>query len=133
MWFVLGLRLLSDELSKIPIRITVVDKGEAAGYLNRLTAPLTVETILSLLPINTRTSPAMGHVSVLLGIKRGTEKPVERVEAGTIAYWPRGDALTIYTRDVRPYSLVNKIGFVEENLELFDRLRSGSRVIIDRV
>lgn len=124
---------MSDELSKIPIRITVVDKGEATGYLNRLTAPLTVETILPMLPINSRTSPAMGHVSVLLGIKRGTEKPVEKVTAGTIAYWPRSDALTVYPKDTRPYSPVNKIGEIEENLELFNRLRSGSRIIIERL
>ena len=124
---------MSDELSKIPIKITVIDKGEARGYLNRLTAPLTVETILQMLPINSRTSPAMGHVSVLLGIKRGTEKPVDKVKAGTIAYWPRSDALTIYSKDMKPYSPVNKIGEIEENLELFNRLRSGSRIIIDRV
>ena len=129
----MGLSKLSDELSKIPIKITVVDKGEARGYLNRLTAPLTVETILQMLPINSRTSPAMGHVSVLLGIKRGTEKPVDKVKAGTIAYWPRSDALTIYPKDMKPYSPVNKIGEIEENLELFNRLRSGSRIIIDRV
>mgnify|MGYP000445087835 FL=1 len=129
----MGLSKLSDELSKIPIKITVVDKGEARGYLNRLTAPLTVETILQMLPINSRTSPAMGHVSVLLGIKRGTEKPVDKVKAGTIAYWPRSDALTIYSKDMKPYSPVNKIGEIEENLELFNRLRSGSRIIIDRV
>lgn len=124
---------MSDELSKIPIKIIVVDKGEAKGYLNRLTAPLTVETILPMLPINSRTSPAMGHVSVLLGIKRGTEKPVEKVTAGTIAYWPRSDALTIYPKDTRPYSPVNKIGEIEENLDLFNRLRSGSRIIIERI
>jgi len=129
----MGLSKLSDELSKIPIKITVVDKGEARGYLNRLTAPLTVETILQMLPINSRTSPAMGHVSVLLGIKRGTEKPVDKVKAGNIAYWPRSDALTIYSKDMKPYSPVNKIGEIEENLELFNRLRSGSRIIIDRV
>ena len=129
----MGLSKLSDELSKIPIKITVIDKGEARGYLNRLTAPLTVETILQMLPINSRTSPAMGHVSVLLGIKRGTEKPVDKVKAGTIAYWPRSDALTIYSKDMKSYSPVNKIGEIEENLELFNRLRSGSRIIIDRV
>ena len=124
---------MSDELSKIPIKITIVDKGEAKGYLNRLTAPLTVETIQQLLPINSRTSPAMGHVSVLLGIKRGTEKPVTQVKAGTIAYWPRSDALTIHPKDTKPYSPVNKIGEVDENLELFNRLRSGSRIIIKRI
>ena len=123
---------MSDELSKIPIKITIVDVGTARGYLNRLTAPLTVETIQQMLPINSRTSPGMGHVSVLLGIRRGTEKPVTQVKAGTIAYWPRSDALTIYPIDTKPYSPVNRIGEIEENLELFNRLRSGSRIIIER-
>lgn len=122
---------MSDELSKIPIKITVVDKGSATGYLNRLTAPLTVEAIKQLLPINSRTSPAMGQVSVLLNIKRGTEKPVTEVKAGTIAYWPRSDAITIYTKDTKPYSPVNRIGEIMENLELFNGLRSGSRIIIE--
>ena len=124
---------MSDELSRIPIKITVIDKGIAKGYLNRLTAPLTVEAILQLLPINSRISPAMGHISVLLDIKRGTEKPVTQVEAGAIAYWPRSDALTIYPKDTKPYTPVNKIGEIEENLELFNRLRSGSRIIIERL
>jgi hypothetical protein len=123
---------LSDGLSKIPIKITIVDKGEAKGYLNRLTAPLTVEAILQMLPINSRTSPAIGHVSVLIGIQRGTEKPISKIKAGTIAYWPRSDALTIYPKDTKPYSPVNKIGEIEENIELFSRLRSGSRIIIER-
>ena len=123
---------MSDELSKIPIKITVVDKGTAKGYLNRLTAPLTVEAVQQLLPINSRTSPAMGHVSILLNLKRGTEKPVSEVKAGTIAYWPRSDALTIYPKDTKPYSAVNRIGEITENLELFSRLRSGTRIIVEQ-
>jgi len=123
---------VGDSLSKIPIRITVVGKGEARGILNRLTAPLTVEDILKRLPMNTRTSPAMGFVSVLMGIKRGTEKPVSKVEAGTIGYWPRGDALCIYPKDTTPYSKVNRVGEIQEGLELFQGLRSGSRIIIER-
>ncbi len=124
---------MSDELSRIPIKITVVDKGEATGYLNRLTAPLTVGAIAQRLPINSRTSPAMGHISILIDLKRGVEKPVTQVKAGTIAYWPRSDALTIYPKDTKPYGPVNKIGEIEENLELFNRLRSGSRVIIEKI
>jgi hypothetical protein len=124
---------LSDELSRIPIKITVIDKGEATGYINRLTAPLTVEAVAKKLPINTRTTPAMGHVSILVGIQRGTEKPVSTVKAGTIAYWPRSDAVTIYPKDTKPYSPVNVLGEIEENLELFNRLRSGSRIIIEKI
>ena len=123
---------MSDELSKIPIKINIVDKGEAKGYLNRLTAPLTVEAILQILPINSRTSPAIGHISVLIGIQRGTEKPISQIKAGTIAYWPRSDALTIYPKDTRPYSPVNKIGEIEDNLELFSKIRSGSRILIEK-
>lgn len=124
---------MSDELSRIPIKITVIDKGEATGYINRLTAPLTVEAVAKKLPINTRTTPAMGHVSILVGIQRGTEKPVSTVKAGTIAYWPRSDAVTIYPKDTKPYSPVNVLGEIEENLELFNRLRSGSRIIIEKI
>jgi uncharacterized protein len=124
---------VGESLSKIPIRITVVGRGEAVGVLNRLTAPLTVEEILKRLPLNTRTSPAMGFVSILLGLKRGAEKPVSRVEAGTIGYWPRGDALCIYTKNTTPYGQVNRVGEIAEGLELFRGLRSGSRVIIERV
>jgi hypothetical protein len=124
---------LSDSPSKIPIKITLIDKGEATGYLNRLTAPLTVGEIMNMLPLNTRTSPAMGFVSIIVGIKRGTEKPVDQVKAGTIGYWPRGDAITIYTKDARPYGPVNRIGVVENGLELFKGLRSGSRIIIEKV
>ena len=123
---------MSDSLSKIPITITVVDKGEAKGYLNRLTAPLTVQEILKILPLNSRTSPAMGVVSIIVGIKRGAEKPVDNVEAGTIGYWPRGDAITIFPKDMKPYGPVNRIGVVEEGLELFNGLRSRSRIIIER-
>jgi len=124
---------LSDSLSKIPIKITLIDRGEATGYLNRLTAPLTVGEILRTLPLNTRTSSAMGFVSIIVGIKRGTEKPVDQVKAGTIGYWPRGDAITIYPEDKRPYGPVNRIGVVEDGLELFNGLRSGSRIIIEKV
>ena len=124
---------MSDILSKIPISINIVDMGEASGYLNRLTAPLTVEEIMKMLPINSRTSPAMGFVSVILGIKRGPEKPVNSVKSGAIGYWPRGDALIICPRDFRPYGPVNRIGEITEGLELFKGLRSGTRIIIKRV
>lgn len=123
---------MSDSLSKIPIKITVIDKGEAKGYLNRLTAPLTVQEILKILPLNTRTSPAMGFVSIIVGIKRGTEKPVDEIKEGTIGYWPRGDSITIYPRDMKPYGPVNRIGVVEEGLELFNGLKSRSRIMIER-
>lgn len=124
---------MSDSLSKIPIRITLIDEGVAEGVLDRLTAPLTVEAILKKLPINSRVSPGVGYVSVILNIKRGTEKPLNQVNAGTIAYWPRGDALCIYPKDYTPYGPVNRVGEVSSRLELFNKVRSGARIIIEKI
>ena len=80
---------MGESQARVPIIIKIAEVGEAAGELNRLTAPLTVGDILKVLPINGRTVPAQGCVSIILGLKRGTEKPVTQVEAGMIAFWPR--------------------------------------------
>jgi len=123
--------LMAESLARIPIRVKIVDVGEALGELNRLTAPLTVGNIMKRLPINGRTTPAQGCVSILLGLKKGVEKPVTQVDAGTIAYWPRAGALCIYTEDTKLYSPVNKVGVITSNLEILRNLRSGSRIIIE--
>ena len=123
--------MLAESLARIRIRVRIVDVGEALGEFNRLTAPLTVGDIIKRLPINGRTTPAQGCVSILLGLKRGVEKPVAQVDAGTIVYWPRAGALCIYTEATKPYSPVNKVGVITSNLEIFRDLRSGSRIIIE--
>jgi hypothetical protein len=121
---------MGESQARVPIIIKVAEVGEAAGELNRLTAPLTVGDILKVLPINGRTVPAQGCVSIILGLKRGTEKPVTQVEAGTIAFWPRAMSLCIYPEATKTYGPVNKIGRVTGNLEIFRNLKSGSRIII---
>jgi hypothetical protein len=122
---------LAESLARIPIRVRIVDVGEALGEFNRLTAPLTVGDILKRLPINGRTTPAQGCVSILLGLKRGVEKPVTQVDAGAIVYWPRAGALCIYPEATKTYNPVNKVGGLTSNLEIFRNLRSGSRIIIE--
>ncbi len=119
-----------DSQARIPIKIKVADIGEAQGELNRLTAPLTVQDIVKILPINGRTVPAQGCVQIILGLKRGTEKPVTQVEAGTIAFWPRSMSLCIYSEATKTYGPVNRLGKVTSNLEIFRNLKSGSRIII---
>jgi hypothetical protein len=66
-------------------------------------------------------------------MKRGVEKPVKRVEEGTIAYWPRGDAICIYPKSYTPYSPVNKIGRIIQGLDIFQKVRSGTRIIFERI
>ena len=124
---------MSQSLSKIPIKITVEGKGEALGFFDRLTAPLTVGEISRKLPINARVTPSFGSISIIIGIKRGAEKPINRVEAGTIAYWPRGDSICFYPKDAKPYGAVNKIGEISEGLEIFNNVRSRTRIKIEQI
>ena len=124
---------MGESLSRTPIKILVKGKGEAEGELVRFSAPLTVETLLSKLPIEGRAHTRGGGLSMIIGIKRGAEKGSSSAKAGDIAYWPMGDSLVIYPRDARPYGPVNKVGTITENLELFKDLRGGVEIRIQRL
>jgi hypothetical protein len=121
---------MGESQARFSIKIKVANVGEVTGELNRLTAPLTVGDILKMLPINGRTVPAQGCISIILGLRRGAEKGVTQVEAGTIAFWPRAMSLCIYLEATRTYDPVNRLGKVTSNLEVFRNLKSGSRIII---
>lgn len=123
---------MAESRSRTPIRIRIEDVGEASGELIKFSAPLTVEALLKRLPIEGRAHPHKGGYSFIIGIKRGTEKAVRSVGAGTIAYWPMGDALCIYNIETQTYSPVNTVGRVTEKLELFKGLKSGAKIRISR-
>lgn len=123
---------MAGSWSRTPIRIQVGGVGEALGEFVRFMAPLTVRAIMRRMPLDGRVHPVEGGHSFIIGIRRGTEKAVRDIEAGTIAYWPMGDALCIYHSDARTYSPVNRVGIVTENLGLLRRMRSGSKIRIER-
>jgi hypothetical protein len=84
------------------------------------------------LPITGRTMPGPGCVTILLGLKRGAEKPVNYVDAGVIAYWPRQGSLCFYPVASKTSSPVNKVGMILNNLDIFKDLKTGSRVVIEK-
>ena len=113
--------------------IVVEGVGEAKGEFVRVLSPLTVGSILGILPLKGRAHVRSGGLSMILGIRRGTEKPVGSVKAGDIVYWPMQDSLIIYFQDSKPYGPVNKVGTVSENLELFQSLKGGARIRIEKI
>jgi hypothetical protein len=115
------------------VRIVVEGVGEAKGELVRVLAPLTVGAILSLIPLRGRAHVRGGGLSMILGIRRGAEKAVGSVKAGDIVYWPMQDSLIVYFQDSKPYGPVNKVGTISENLELFQNLKSGVRIRIEKI
>ena len=124
--------VLTESLSRIPIKIIVKEIGEAKGELVRFLAPLTVEKIITMLPIDGRAHPRGGGFSMIISIKRGVEKAVRSVKAGDIAYWPMGDSLIIYPKNANSYGPVNIVGKITENLEILQGLKGGIRVRIEK-
>ena len=123
---------MDESPSRVPVKITVEGVGEASGELVRFSAPLTFGALMKKMPLEGRLHPQPGGHSFIVGIRRGTEKAVNQVKAGDIAYWPMQDAVVIYTSDVRPYSPVNTFGKVTGNLEVFTGIRSGAKIRIAR-
>jgi len=115
------------------MKIVVEGVGEAKGEFVRVLAPLTVGAILGKLPLKSRAHVRGGGLSIILGIRRGAEKAVRSVKAGDIAYWPMQDSLIVYFQDSKPYGPVNKVGTVLKNLELFQNLKGGARVRIEKL
>jgi hypothetical protein len=124
---------VTESASRTSLRITIGNEGEAEGELIRFLAPITVGTLLKILPIEGRAHSQTGGYSMIIGIQRGTEKAVQSVKAGTIAYWPMQDALVIYHSDSSPYSPVNKVGVITKNLELFKDLKSGTKIKFESI
>jgi len=122
---------MSNSLSRFKVKFIIEGVGEAEGELNRIHAPRTVEALRDALPISGRANIwKEKEVYFTVGIKKGLEKPTKKVEKGTLAYWPVGDALCIFFEELEPYSEVNIVGKITSNLEIFGKVRRGNRIEI---
>ena len=120
-------------VSRIPIRLVIDGVGSAEGELIRIRSPRTVDAILRGLPIEGRSALWQEEVYFEIPIKMGNEKPSPTVEKGDIAYWPMGSAFCIFWGETQPYSPVNLIGKVMKNLELFKQVKSGTKIVIEKI
>jgi len=120
-------------VSRIPIKFTIEEVGKAEGELIRHLAPRTVDAIAKRLPIEGRTALWEEEVYFEIPVKIGKEKAEPRVEKGAIAYWPMGNALCIFYGESQPYSPVNIVGQVTKNLELFGRVKSGTKIVVEKM
>jgi len=120
-------------VSRIPIKFTIEGVGEAEGELIRHLAPRTVDAIAKRLPMEGRAALWQEEVYFEIPVKMGKEKAEPTVEKGAIAYWPMGNALCIFYGESQPYSPVNIIGQVTKNLELFGRVKSGAKIVVEKM
>jgi len=85
------------------------------------------------LPLEGRAALRKEEVYFEIPVKMGGEKPAETVKKGTLAYWPMGNAVCIFYGETQPYSPVNVIGLLTKNLDLFGKVKSGTRVRIEKL
>ena len=120
-------------ISRIPIKIHVEGLGYSKGVLIRFLSPRTVDAIVRLLPIEGRAALWKSEIYFELPLKIGMEKPKTTAKQGDLAYWPLGRSFCIFLKNMRPYSPVNLVGRITENLEVFSRVKSGVKIRVERV
>ena len=120
------------EISRIKIKFTIEGLGEAEGELVRFLAPRTVDMIVRELPIEGRAALWKEEMYFETPIKMGEEKAKATVEKGTIAFWPMGSAICVFFGESQPYSPVNILGEITENLEVFNRVKSGMKIKVEK-
>jgi len=124
---------LSDNegISRVRIKFILEGLGEAEGELVRFKAPRTIDMIVRKLPIVGRIALYKEEIYFEIPIKMGEEKAKPTVETGTIAFWPMGSALCVFYGKSQPYSPVNTLGKITNNLELFNKAKSGTAVKVE--
>lgn len=122
-----------QEISRVKIKFIIEGLGGAEGELVRFLAPRTVDMLVRKLPIEGRAAIWKEEVYFETPIKMGEEKAKSTVEKGTIAFWPMGSAICIFYGESQPYSPVNVLGKITNNLELFKQVKSGAKIRVEAV
>lgn len=125
--------MTEESITRISIRFTIENVGVAEGELVRHLAPRTVDALTKKLPFEGRIALWKEEVYFEIPVTMGDEKAKPEVEKGTIAYWPLGKALCVFYGESQPYSPVNIVGEVTENLQFFAEAKSGTRVKVEKV
>ncbi len=123
---------MKGEFSRIPVKFIIENIGEAEGEFIRHLAPRTVDNITKKLPFEGRAAIWKQEIYFEIPVKIGEENAKSTVNKGTVAYWPMGNALCIFFGESQPYSPVNIIGQIPRNLELFNQVRSGTKIRVER-
>jgi len=122
-----------EGISRIRVKFIIDGLGEAEGEFVRHMAPRTVDMIVRRLPLEGRAALWKEEVYFEIPIRMGEEKAKANVEKGTIAFWPMGSAICVFYGESQPYSPVNILGKITRNLEVFNRVKSGTKIRIEKL
>ena len=106
----------------------------------RLGESRTATAIWDRLPIEAKGETWGDEIYFDIGVRAAPESPREVVESGDLGYWPPGRAFCIFFGptpmsrgdEIRPASAVNVVGRIAGDPAVFKRVRTGTRVRIER-
>jgi hypothetical protein len=119
-------------VSRIPIKLFIKGIGIAEGELIRIRSPRTTDAIIRKLPLEGMSALWQEEVYFPIPVKMGNEKSSSKVKKGDLAFWPMGSAFCVFWGETQPYSPVNIIGRITKNLEMFKKVKSGTKIIIEK-
>jgi len=123
----------SEDISRIKVKFLIEGLGEAEGELVRFLAPRSIDNITRKLPLEGRAALYKEEIYFEVPLKMGEEKAKPTVEQGTIAFWPMGGAICVFYGKSQPYSPVSILGKITSNLEIFEHVKSGTRIRVQLV
>lgn len=115
-------------------------KAGSVEAIAELNDTATADAIWNALPIKASGSTWGDEIYFGIPVYVGEEDGREVVDLGDIAYWPPGHAFCIFFgptpmsrgNEIRPASAVNVVGKIKGDPRVFQSVRSGETVILEK-
>lgn len=123
----------------IPIKIEIFGVTNLEGYIDRIFAPLSADSVLEKMPFALRGRFGFGskkYWTLLgLGLREGTNpKSINIGEKGDIVYNPKTDELIfVLENNIELPNKVNKVGKITSNLDSVSNARNGLNTKIYKI
>ena len=118
----------AGSVSKIECEVTVGGRGTATVSFFRHLAPVTVNSVVRILPFDSRVTVQPAMVSLFTQLRVGVEKPRVQFARGDVAFLPSGGLVCVFIGSARSDRPLNPLGKVESGIETFDAVRPGDVV-----
>jgi hypothetical protein len=118
----------AGSVSKVECVAAVSGKGQGKISFFRHLAPITVNSILRIIPFDSRVSLQEPMVCLLTQLRVGVEKPRTQFVKGDVAFLASGGLVCIFLGDARSDRPLNPVGKVEGGMETFEAIRRGDVV-----
>lgn len=124
---------MEQSASKIDVQIIIQGKGELTAELLRHFAPMTINSILTKMPIHGRATRLNENtINILAQLSSGAEKNRTKFSKGQIAVLPLNGSISIFLNDVPSTPRMSLIGNITSNLEILNKIGPGDIISIKK-